>query len=154
MTHWLITRVRNLFLALVAILKKPRQFISKLFAPKVKPEIDMTQYWIDKGLEEEADPDPDAVEVAVEPSIVFEESVSNGFSFKSPTWFLKIKRVTALLIFVGCSISVINLVTGFRWGLLFVVPTAIINLDYLFKTQPKTTKYAMHILDDVEELKH
>jgi len=114
----------------------------------------MTQYWIDQGLEKETDPDPDDVEVAVEPSIVFEESIKPGFNFKSPTWFLKIKRVTALLIFVGCSITVINLVTGFRWGLLFVVPTAIINLDYLFKTQPKTSKYAMHILDDVEELKH
>ena len=129
-----------------------KKFIDKLAKPQ-EEELEIPESWKNSEVEEAVEPVSTLNPIAVDPLIVFRDESKNGLRTITPLWYMKLKRVTAFLLFLGCIISIINLVTSFPAGLFFVVPTMIINLDYLMKTQPKTTKYAMHILDNVEELK-
>lgn len=142
--------IRNLFLLVLGFFKIPRQLFNKTFAPRVE-EDEIPESWLKPESVESVELISQITPVAVEPSIVFEEPTAKIFTVKSFPWVIKVKRLLAFFVFFGCLISTFGLVTTFPLGLAFVIPTAVINLDYLLKTQPKKTKYAMHILDDMED---
>ncbi len=146
------TRIKNLVSVVLGVLKNSRSFLDNRLSPRVE-EDEIPESWLNPGAVS-LDAISPMTPVAVEPSIAYDVPMKNVFRIMIPSGFMKLKRLTAFFLFLGCLVSSIGLIGNFPAGLLFVVPTTIINLDYLIKTQPKTTKYATHILDDVEGLKH
>ncbi len=145
------TGLRNLVSEILAFLRKPSQVIRGLLAPREK-EDEIPEAWLHPETEEEETPDIPSPLVAIEPSIVFEGSLKKRFKLKSPSWLMKGKRILAFMLFLGCIVSIIGLVFTFPLGLIFVIPTLIINLDYLLKTQPKTNRMRWYMLKDVEDV--
>lgn len=144
------TGLRNLIIEILGIFKTPFQYIRKLFSPK-EEEIEIPEEW--KNPEAVIEEAPVSVTpVAVEPLIVFKEPMKTRFRIRAPSWFLKSKRLLALFLLIGCCISAVGLVFTFPIGLVFVIPTAIINLDYLLKTQSKVDRMLWYMLPDLEEV--
>lgn len=143
------TGLRNLILEIWILLKKPYLFIRGLLSPREK-EIEIPEAWKNPGTEVAINPVP-PTPVAVEPSIVFKESVRGRFDIRMPPWFLKTKRMLAFVLLIGSCVSVVGLIFTFPVGLLFTIPTVIVILDYLIKTRPKTSRMRWYILTDLEE---
>jgi len=145
------TGLRNLILEIWLLLKKPYLFIRGLLSPR-EEEVEIPEAW--KNPEGITNPVPLPVPptpVAVEPSIVFKEPTRPRFDIRMPPWFLKTKRMLAFVLLIGSCVSIIGLILTFPVGLVFTIPTAIIILDYLIKTRPKTSRMRWYILPDLEE---
>ena len=89
--------------------------------------------------------------VAVEPTIIYEFPVKSRLRLYQPTWFIKVKRIVLFLILIGSCLSSIGLVITFPFGLILTIPTALINFDYLLKTQPKSPTMRWDLLSDIEK---
>ncbi len=144
--------IRNLILEVKAVFKSLLSFIAGIGTPREK-EVEIPEAWRNPSTEVViANPAP-SIQIAVEPSIVFKDTLKTRFGIRSPLWFLKAKRTVAFLLLVGSCVSIIGLLFTFPAGLFFTVPTAIINLDYLIKTRAKNNMMRLHILPDLEEEK-
>ena len=145
------TGIRNMITEVQNIFKSLYMFVLGLFSPREK-EIEIPESWKNPGTEVIPVPVP-STPVAVEPSIVFKEAVKSRFIIRLPSWFLKAKQMLAFVLLVGSCISIVGLIFTFPLGLIFTIPTAVINLDYLIKTRPKTNMMRWYILPDLEEEK-
>ena len=143
------TGIRNLIMEIWVLLKKPYLFIRGLLSPQ-EEEIEIPEAWKNPSTEVAINP-VSPTPVAVEPSIVFKESIRTRFDVRMPPWFLKAKRILAFVLLIGSCISMVGLIFTFPVGLLFTIPTAIIILDYLIKTQSKTSRMCWYMLRDLEE---
>ena len=145
------TGIRNLIMEIWVLLKKPYLFIRGLISPQ-EEEIEIPESWKNPGTEIVINPVP-PIPIAVEPSIVFKEPTKGKFDVRMPPWFSKTKQMLAGLLLVGCCISMFGLIFAFPVGLIFVVPTTCIILDYLIKIRPRTSRASWYMLRDLEEEK-
>jgi len=148
--HQMKTGIRNLLMEIWVLLKKPYLFVRDLLSPPEK-EIEIPESWKNPNPGVVTTPPVPSTPVAVKPSIVFKEPTKGRFDVRMPPWFLKTKRTLAGLLLVGCCISMVGLIFAFHVGLVFVIPTTIIIVDYLIKIRPKASTVSWYMLRDLEE---
>lgn len=67
-----------------------------------------------------------------------------------PHW-LKMKRITALILMIFNIVVTVGFITINPLNVIFYILTALILLDYLFKTRPKKESVKWYHLDNIEE---
>ena len=143
------TGMQNFIDEVQTTIKKLKTSISSMGSQKLK-EVPIPEEW----------KDPDAITmlvpehvapVAVEPTIIYEQTTKPGLQLIQPGWFIKIKRIVVFVIMIATGISSIGLILTFPFGLIFTVPTFFINFDYLLKTRPKSPIMRWDILPDIEK---
>ena len=141
---------RNLISGIKHSFRKLVTSVKDMGSPKLK-EVPIPEHWIDPTITTTLPPVEPTVPVAIEPSIIYEQPIKPGIHLYQPTWFIKVKRIVVFIILIGACASSIGLLSTSPFGLVFTIPTVLLNLDYLLKTQPRSPTMRWDILPDIEK---
>jgi len=132
----------------IEVLKKKFYIIYQKITGTYQDTVEIPESW--KNPDYVAPIEEEKAPVAVEPTITFHTNKK----YRSWPMFMKLKRLTAAILFVISIVSVVGYILSFSFAaaLVYYVPVTVILFDYLVKTREEH-KPKWYVLDDMEDKK-